>query len=345
MVEVVFSPVEIQPNIKVVGVGGCGCNAINRIYKDVYHDNHVTNQVEFIAANTDQQALRDCVAPIKLHLGNSSIHGAGDDPIVGKNAALEVKDKILEYIKNTHTLILCAGMGGGTGTGATPVIAKLAKEYDPNMLVIAVVTKPFEYEYKLEKAEKGIEELRKYTDAVFIIPNQRIFSIVPKTTPIEQARRKIDSYLESIIKGITYIITKKGVVNIDLSDLRTVLKNSKYVWYGIGECEKEKGLRYSFDLATRSKLLEEFRIRNVERVLVLIEGDVTTGDFEDLDRYIREIIGNSKRPQCKYGHVINDDEKSKNYYRVILIGTNSNNPIYEPSLKKFDPTRPPYLNI
>lgn len=343
MVEVVFEPVEVEPNIKVIGVGGCGCNAINRIYRDVSHDIHVINKVEFIAANTDAQALKSSIAPIKIHLGSNSITGAGDDPLVGRNAALEVKDKICEIIKNTDTLIICAGMGGGTGTGASPVVAQIAKETRPETLVIAVVTKPFEHEYKTQKAIMGIEELKKYADAVFIIPNERIFTIVPKDTPIEAARRKIDSYLESIIKGITYIITKNGIINIDLSDLKTVLKNSKYVWYGIGECEKKKGLRYAFELAKRSKLLEEFRIRNVERVLVLVEGDITTGDFRDLDMHINSIVGDSLRPQCKFGHVISDNEQEKDIYRVILIGTNSTLPSRAVTpTRLYDPSRPPY---
>ena len=215
--------------IKVVGLGGGGCNAINRMIESV-------KGVEFIAANTDLQVLNSSKASIQLQIGKKLTNGlgAGADPEIGKNAALESKEEIKAVLDGADMVFITCGLGGGTGTGAAPIVAEIAKEL--GALTVAIVTKPFAFEGKrrMDHAIKGLEELKKHVDTLIVIPNDRLREIIYKSTPMLDAFREVDNVLRRGVQSISDLIAVTGLVNLDFADIRTVMQNSGSALIGIG---------------------------------------------------------------------------------------------------------------
>ncbi len=270
--------------IKVVGVGGGGTNAVNRMIA-----NGLKN-VEFLAINTDLQALKLSNAENKIPIGSKLTGGlgAGGIPEVGEKAALEDKDKIQNALKGADMVFITAGMGGGTGTGAAPVVAQIAREL--NALTVAVVTKPFDFEgrKKRELAENGIEKLREAVDTLITIPNQYLLKIVEKKTPIKQAFMVADDVLRQGVQGISELITEPGEINIDFADVSTIMKGRGDALMGIGI---GRGDNRAVDAATNAinnPLLEDARVEGAKGILVNVTGgeDFTLSEYEEIIKII-----------------------------------------------------------
>lgn len=270
--------------IKVVGVGGGGTNAVNRMIASGL------KKVQFIAINTDLQALRLSNAETKLPIGTKLTGGlgAGGIPEIGEKAALEDKEKIQNALKGADMVFITAGMGGGTGTGAAPVVAQIAREL--NALTVAVVTKPFDFEgrKKRELAENGIEKLRDAVDTLIVIPNQYLLKIVEKKTPIRQAFMVADDVLRQGVQGISELITEPGEINIDFADVRTIMKGHGDALMGIGI---GKGDNRAVDAATNAinnPLLEDARVEGAKGILVNVTGgeDFTLSEYEEIIKII-----------------------------------------------------------
>jgi cell division protein FtsZ len=278
----------VPAKIKVIGVGGGGGNAVNRMI--------VSNLrgIEFIAANTDLQALSKCKAPGKLQLGNLITRGlgAGADPEVGRKAALEDTEKILEMLDGADMIFLTAGMGGGTGTGALPILASLAAEI--GALTVAVVTKPFAFEgrRRMHVAERGIEELRGSVDTLITIPNERLLSFVERGTPLAEAFRIADDVLRQAVQGISDLITVPGEVNVDFADVRAIMSGMGMALMGTGIAKGENRALEAAQRAISSPLLEETSIEGAKGVLINISGgrDLTLHEVAEAARIIQSAV-------------------------------------------------------
>jgi cell division protein FtsZ len=267
--------------IKVMGVGGGGSNAVNRMIASGLRN------VQFIAVNTDQQALKLSRAETKIALGTQLTGGlgAGGVPEIGENAALEDKDQIRSTLQGADMVFITAGMGGGTGTGAAPIVAQIAREMD--ILTVAVVTKPFDFEgrRKMQLAEEGIRRLRDAVDTLIIIPNQYLLKIVDKRTPIKEAFLLADDVLRQGVQGISDLITRPGEINIDFADVRTIMKGQGDALMGIGTGHGDNRAVDAATNAINNPLLEDARIEGAKGILV----NVTGGDDFSLVEY-EEII-------------------------------------------------------
>lgn len=254
--------------IKLVGVGGGGGNAVNRMVQSGI------NNVHFISANTDIQALRHSQAHVKLQLGAKLTKGlgAGANPDVGKNAAVEDTEKIVDQLEGADMVFITAGMGGGTGTGAAPVIASIAKQMQ--ILTVAVVTKPFRFEGKkrAQQADTGIQELKDKVDALIVIPNQRLLETVPAGTSMPQAFKMADDVLRQAVQGISDLISVHGEVNLDFADVKTALSNMGVALMGTGLAEGEQAAMEAAYRAINSPLLEDTKINGARAVLVNVTG-------------------------------------------------------------------------
>jgi cell division protein FtsZ len=274
--------------IKVIGVGGGGGNAVNRMIDAQLRG------IEFIAANTDLQALAKCRAPIKLQIGHMLTKGlgAGADPEVGRKAALEDTDKILETLEGADMVFLTAGLGGGTGTGAVPVIASLAAEL--GALTVAVVTKPFGFEgrRRLQYAERGVEELRNAVDTLITIPNERLLNFVERGTPLFEAFRIADDVLRQAVQGISDLITIPGEINVDFADVRTIMTGMGMALMGTGIAKGEHRALEAAQRAISSPLLEETSIQGARGVLINISGghDLTLHEVAEAARIISDSV-------------------------------------------------------
>jgi cell division protein FtsZ len=274
--------------IKVIGVGGGGGNAVNRMIDAQLRG------IEFIAANTDLQALAKCRAPIKLQIGHLLTKGlgAGADPEQGRKAALEDTDKILEVLEGADMVFLTAGLGGGTGTGAVPVIASLAAEI--GALTVAVVTKPFGFEgrRRLQYAERGVEELRNSVDTLITIPNERLLNFVERGTPLFEAFRIADDVLRQAVQGISDLITIPGEVNVDFADVRTIMTGMGMALMGTGIAKGEHRALEAAQRAISSPLLEETSIQGARGVLINISGghDLTLHEVAEAARIISDSV-------------------------------------------------------
>jgi cell division protein FtsZ len=278
----------IPARIKVIGVGGGGGNAVNRMI-----DSQLRG-IEFIAANTDLQALRKCRAPLKLQLGNLLTKGlgAGADPEVGRKSALEDTEHILEMLEGADMVFLTAGLGGGTGTGAAPIIASLAAEI--GALVVAVVTKPFGFEgrRRLQLAERGVEELRGAVDTLITIPNERLLNFVERGTPLHEAFRIADDVLRQAVQGISDLITVPGEINVDFADVRTIMTGMGMALMGTGVAKGEHRALEAAQRAISSPLLEETSIQGARGVLINISGghDLTLHEVAEAARIIADAV-------------------------------------------------------
>lgn len=287
--------IELEPNIShgaricVIGVGGGGGNAINSMV------NRGVNGVEFIAANTDVQALQHNLAPVKIQLGKNCTRGlgAGADPTVGHQSVEESADEIKSIISGADMVFVTAGMGGGTGTGAAPTVAKLAREL--GALVVGIVTKPFKWEAgkRATVAERGVEELRKNVDALIVIPNQRLMSVIDKHTSFREAFQRVDEVLCNATRGIADIISGTGYINVDFADVRTIMKNTGDALMGTGFAKGEHRAVEAAQAAIASPLLDGVSIQGAQGVLVNItgSGDMTMHEISDAVSVIEQAAG------------------------------------------------------
>jgi cell division protein FtsZ len=301
--------------IKVVGVGGGGTNAVSRMVDAGLHG------VEFIAANTDAQALAMCDADIKLNIGHDSTKGlgAGANPDVGLASASESRDDIKEALKGADMVFVTAGEGGGTGTGAAPVIAEIAKN-EIGALTVGVVTRPFDFEgsQRGRQATEGIERLREVVDTLIVIPNEKLLAVVERRTSMLDAFREADNILRQGVQGITDLITIPGLINLDFADVRTIMQDAGSALMGIGTASGESRSADAAKAAISSPLLEE-SVDGATGILLNITGGKDLGLFEVNDA--AEIIQNEADPNANiiFGAVI--DESMSDEVRVTVIGT------------------------
>ncbi len=300
--------------IKVVGVGGGGTNAVNRMV-----DAGLTG-VEFIAVNTDAQALLMCDADVKIHIGAKVTRGlgAGADPVVGQAAAVETRDELKEALKGADMVFVTAGEGGGTGTGAAPVIAGIAREIDA--LTVGVVTRPFTFEgrKRSEQAESGIEELRDNVDTLIVIENDRLLQVVEKKTSLGEAFGMADDVLRQGVQGITDLITVPGLVNLDFADVRTIMSDAGSALMGIGTASGENRAAEAARNAVSSPLLES-SIEGATGILLNISGGSDIGLFE-VNEAAEVVTGAAdQNANVIFGAVIDDGLKDD--IRVVVIAT------------------------
>jgi len=301
--------------IKVVGIGGGGGNALSFMV-----DEGGINGVEFIAVNTDAQALLNNKATVKIQIGENLTKGlgSGGDPEVGRQAAEESKERLKEDLGGADMIFLACGEGGGTGTGATPVIAEIAKE--SGALTIAVVTKPFEFEGSKRKfsADEGIMKLKEKVDTLIVVPNQRVLNIIDKKTPILDAFKRIDAVLHQGVKGIAELITTPGLINVDFTDIRTIMQGSGTALMGVGVGSGDKRAIAAIKQAISSPLLD-ISIEGAKGVLFNVVGgpDLTMAEVDEA----ASIIAKSVDPDADiiFGAVI--DEKMMDTIKVTIIAT------------------------
>jgi cell division protein FtsZ len=300
--------------IKVVGVGGGGCNALNHIIRG-----HVCG-VEFIAANTDRAHLDIVDAPVKIMLGKELTRGlgAGADPNVGEKAAVEARDDLRAALDGADMIFIAAGMGGGTGTGASPVIASIAKE--TGALVVAVVTRPFSFEGKRRVAasEEGVAKLKEQVDALIVIPNDKLLQISDKRTPVNKAFELADNVLHQAVQGVTDLILRPGTVNVDFADVRTIMSNAGPAIMGIGEGYGENRVATAAHNAINSPLMEAPMI-GAKRVLFNVTGTSKLGIHEVEEA--AQIINNAsdKDVNMIWGQVFDPD--MEDMVRITIIAT------------------------
>src|SRR5690349_15336431 len=302
--------------IKVIGVGGGGSNAVNHMYKQGIKD------VEFVVCNTDNQALNSSPVPIKLQIGANLTEGlgCGANPEVGRNAALESKDQIREMLSGTKMVFITAGMGGGTGTGAAPVIAKIAKDMD--ILTVGIITAPFAFEgkKKYSQAESGIEALRQNCDTVLVILNDKLREIFGNLS-INQAFAQADNVLTTAAKGIAEIITLAGYVNVDFQDVRTVMLNAGAAVMGSAETRGDKRAPKAAEGALASPLLDSRDIMGAKRILLSIisgvEAELQMDELTEITEYIQDQAG--EEAEMIFGHGVDPDLGDR--IRVTVIAT------------------------
>jgi cell division protein FtsZ len=302
--------------IKVIGVGGGGGNAVNTMIASSIH------KVDFIVANTDAQALRHSQAAVKIQLGRQLTKGlgAGTKAEVGREAALEDRESLVEAIKGADLVFIAAGMGGGTGTGAAPVIAEAARE--SGILTVGVVTKPFTYEGKpkTESAEAGINELKKHVDSLIIIPNDRLISQAGKNMSLFDAFKPSDDVLRQAVQGISELITSTGFMNLDFADVKTVMSVRGMAMMGIGVGAGDNRAADAVNNAIASPLLEDNDISGAKGVLVNITGSatMTMDDYNTVNRIVHDKV--HEEANIKIGVVRDDDMGDTIKVTVIATG-------------------------
>lgn len=307
--------VEAFARIRVVGVGGSGGNAINHMI-----DSKVKG-VEFIAINTDAQDLHSSGAKKKIHIGKNLTRGlgAGGHPEIGKRAAVETQEEILDAIKGSDMVFIASGLGGGTGTGSNPEIARIARE--AGALTVAVVTKPFSFEgqQRMRLAEAGLEELKKEVDALIVIPNDRLLAVVDRDTSVKNAFAMSDDILRQAVEGISDLITTAGIINVDFADIRSVMENAGSALMGVGLSTGDKRAEEAALAAINSPLLE-LSISGAKGVLFTVAGGDDLGMLEVQDA--AKIITDSIDPNARviFG-AIKDDKLKKNEIKVTVIAT------------------------
>ena len=309
---------KLKPRITVIGVGGAGCNAVNNMIEA-----HLEG-VEFLVANTDAQSLANSLTERRVQLGAKKTRGlgAGAKPEVGREAADESLSEVMDQLEGTHMLFVTAGMGGGTGTGAAPIIAEASRER--GILTVGVVTKPFDYEgmRRMKIAEEGIKNLAKSVDTLIIIPNQNLFKVANKDTTCTEAFKMADEVLYNGIKGVTDLIVRQGKINLDFADIQTVMLEMGKAMMGTGEATGEDRAIQAAELALANPLLDDTSIANAKGVIINISG-------EDVKLYEMDEIAALIKQQCKedvnliVGHTI--DNVGEGVIRVSLLASGINN--------------------
>lgn len=311
----VDTPVETFARIKVIGIGGSGANALNHMIESK------VKGVEFIVMNTDTQDLHKSLADKKIHLGKNLTRGlgAGMNPDVGRKAAEETKSEIQDAVKGADMVFIACGMGGGTGTGASPIVAASAKEQ--GILTVAVVTKPFLFEgmQRMRLAEKGIADLEQEVDAIIVIPNERILSVAPKETSFKDAFAMCDEVLRQAVEGISELITTPGMINVDFADIRAVMVNAGSALMGIGRASGEGRATKAAMEAINSPLLD-LSISGAKGVLLAIAGgdDLSIHEVSEAANIITQNV--DKDAKVIFG-MIRDEKLNKHEMKITLIAT------------------------
>lgn len=317
MLEIKTNDAESAAKIVVVGVGGAGNNAVNRMVDEAIEG------VEFIGINTDKQALQLCKAPKLLQIGEKLTKGlgAGAKPEVGEKAAEESLEEIKESLVGCDMVFVTCGMGGGTGTGAAPVVAKIAK--DMGILTVGVVTKPFRFEAKtrMNNAVSGIEKLKAAVDTLIIIPNDKLLEIVDRRTTMPDALKKADEVLQQAVQGITDLIYKPAIINLDFADIQTVMKDKGIAHIGIGYGKGDDKAAEAVKMAVESPLLET-TLAGATDVILNVSGDISMFDGNDAASYVQQITGEDVN--IIFGAMYDDSQAD--YCRVTVIATGLDNP-------------------
>lgn len=311
------------PIIKVTGIGGAGGNAINRMME------RNLNGVDFIALNTDGQDLNKCQASIRLQIGHHLTKGlgAGGDPSAGERAAMEDAERIREVLEGAHMLFLTAGLGGGTGSGATPIVAQLLRQSSPDTLMVGVVSMPFSFEgsLRLANATRALEQLKKHVDAFIVIPNDNLFQIANGKLSMKQAFSMADEILYKAISSLTDIIVHTGYINIDFADVYNVLKGRGRAVFGVGSAEGEDRALKAVQSAINCPLLENSSIESATNVLLNISGpDLTLIEVKEACDYIQNLVGPGNA-QLFFGFTERDDIKGFNI-TIIAAGFHHDEP-------------------
>ncbi len=313
MLEIKTNESEAAARIIVVGVGGGGNNAVNRMI-----DEQIAG-VEFIAVNTDKQALQLCKAPTLMQIGEKLTKGlgAGAQPEVGEKAAEESSEEISAALKGADMVFVTCGMGGGTGTGAAPVIARIAKEQ--GALTVGVVTKPFRFESKtrMQNALTGIDKLKENVDTIIVIPNDKLLEVVDRRTTMPEALKKADEVLQQGIQGITDLINVPSLINLDFADIQTVMKDKGIAHIGIGSGRGDDKALEAVKEAVASPLLET-TIQGASNVIVNVSGDITLMDASDAADYVQELAGESA--SIIFGAMYDDTKSDECTITVIATG-------------------------
>lgn len=313
MLEIKTNESEAAARIIVVGVGGGGNNAVNRMI-----DEQIAG-VEFIAVNTDKQALQLCKAPTLMQIGEKLTKGlgAGAQPEVGEKAAEESSEEISAALKGADMVFVTCGMGGGTGTGAAPVIARIAKEQ--GALTVGVVTKPFRFESKtrMQNALTGIDKLKENVDTIIVIPNDKLLEVVDRRTTMPEALKKADEVLQQGIQGITDLINVPSLINLDFADIQTVMKDKGIAHIGIGSGRGDDKALEATKEAVASPLLET-TIQGASNVIVNVSGDITLMDASDAADYVQELAG--ENASIIFGAMYDDTKSDECTITVIATG-------------------------
>ncbi len=323
--------------IKVVGLGGGGSNAVNRMMASRF------TGVEFIAANTDIQALLASPAPVKLQLGARLTGGlgAGSDPDVGRRAAEEDRDEIARILEGADMVFVTAGLGGGTGTGAAPIVAKVAKEL--GILTVAVVTKPFTFEgrKRSQQADQGVAELRAVVDTLITIPNQRLLAVVERGTPLLEAFKVADSVLHQAVQGISDLILVPGLINLDFADVRTIMSGMGMALMGTGVGKGEHRALDAAQKAIASPLLDETSIEGARGILINFTGgaDLSIHEVEEAARVVQEAA--HEEANIIFGAVIDGSLQDEVRLTVIATGFSERKEATGPGSKVVDLAKTP----
>ncbi len=318
MLEIKSNEANNAAKILVVGVGGAGNNAVNRMV-----DENITG-VDFIGINTDKQALLLCKAPKLIQIGEKLTKGlgAGAKPEIGEKAAEESAEEIAAALKGADMVFVTCGMGGGTGTGAAPIVAQLSK--DMGILTVGVVTKPFKFEAKtrMANAEYGIEKLKDAVDTLIVIPNEKLLEIVDKRTTMPEALKKADEVLQQAVQGITDLINVPSVINLDFADVQTVMKDKGVAHIGIGIGKGEDKAAEAIKMAVESPLLET-TISGATDVIINISGDITLADANTAASHVQDLTGD--QVNIIFGAMYNDSMQDTCSITVIATGIENQN--------------------
>ena len=324
LLEIMTTEADTSAKIIVIGVGGAGNNAVNRMI-----DENIGG-VEFIGINTDKQALQLCKAPTLIQIGEKLTKGlgAGAKPEVGQSAAEESAEELAAAVKGADMVFVTCGMGGGTGTGAAPVVAKIAK--DQGILTVGVVTKPFKFEAKqrMLNATSGIERLKESVDTLIVIPNDKLLEIVDRRTTMPDALKKADEVLQQAVQGITDLINLPALINLDFADVSTVMKDKGIAHIGIGSAKGDDKAIEAVKIAVASPLLET-TINGATHVIINISGDISLMDANDAASYVQDLAGDEANIifGAKYDETMTDEAV------ITVIATGLENAAQAPASK------------
>ena len=323
----------LHPKITVLGVGGSGGNAVNNMI------NANLEGVDFLIANTDAQALQISNCPNKIQLGLNSTKGlgAGMRPEIGRQAAEEAIQDLSEKFEGSHMLFIAAGMGGGTGTGAAPVIAKLARE--KGILTVGVVTKPFHFEgsQRMKLAEKGIEELQQYVDTLLTIPNQNLFRIANEKTTFSDAFKMADDVLYAGVRGVTDLMVQPGMINLDFSDIKTVMSEMGKAMMGTGEAQGEGRAIAAAEAAIANPLIDDVSLKGAKGLIINITGgkDITLYEVDEAANRIKQEV--DEEANIIYGTTCDDRLEGVVRVSIVATGIDANNNILAKPIESFAP--------
>ena len=343
MLEIKINEAENSAKIVVIGVGGAGNNAVNRMI-----DENIAG-VEFIGINTDKQALQFCKAPTAMQIGEKLTKGlgAGAKPEVGQKAAEESSEELAQAIKGADMVFVTCGMGGGTGTGAAPVIAKIAK--DMGILTVGVVTKPFRFEAKtrMSNALNGIEHLKESVDTLIVIPNDKLLEIVDRRTTMPDALKKADEVLQQAVQGITDLINVPGLINLDFADVQTVMTDKGIAHIGIGHAKGDDKAVEAVKQAVASPLLET-TIEGATHVIINISGDISLIEANEAASYVQELAGDDAN--IIFGAMYDENAQDEATITVIATGLDDQNnsaPLNKAmsGMSSFKPKMPAGMNL